>query len=291
MSHAFLFFLQSLFLYHVISWYREKRGKHLLFAAFFAGFCVLIRPTEAIILLLPLLIGIFNRDSMKEKISLLLQNKALLIFALLIFILPILPQIIYWKTYTGKFIFYSYGDEGFFFSDPQIIRFLFGYRKGLIPYAPMLAFALLGFVVLFIKHRNLFWAMFIFTMVNIYVLSCWWDYGFGGGVGNRALIQSFTVLAFPLAALLNFFIGLSTSKIIKSITVCLLLSTVYYCADLNLIMTKQFKKTILHWAGMNKETYWFIFKRLDFNSDDFAKRERLIQEPNYEAMKKGDRDQ
>lgn len=55
-------------------------------------------------------------------------------------------------------------------------------------------------------------------------------------------------------------------------------------------MTKQFCNTILHWSGMNKETYWWIWGRDSFTNDDYRTREAMIKQPDFEKMQEGKRD-
>ena len=62
------------------------------------------------------------------------------------------PQMIYWKEMTGRWLYFSYGsDERFFFGDPAIIKGLFSYRKGLFIYTPLLLFAFAGVISLWLK--------------------------------------------------------------------------------------------------------------------------------------------
>ena len=127
-------------------------------------------------------------------------------------------------------------------------------------------------------------------MVNIYFLSCWWDYGFGGGLGNRAMVQSYTSLAFPLAAFFGWFFNLFKNKNLKYIPHVISITCLVFCIKLNLLMTKQFCNTILHWSGMNKETYWWIWGRDSFTNDDYRTREAMIKQPDFEKMQEGKRD-
>ena len=55
-------------------------------------------------------------------------------------------------------------------------------------------------------------------------------------------------------------------------------------------MSLQYRQTIIHWNGMNMETYWFVFMKEEFTAEDFQKREQLIKMPDYSKMIKGERD-
>ena len=290
MSHSFLFFLQSGFIFFVLSWYQSGKIKHLIGFCFFGGLAMLIRPTEILIFILPALLGISSKIDLMERIKFLKERKLQILFGILIVFLVFLPQLIYWKTYSGRWLYYSYGEEGFFFGNPKILEFWFGYRKGLIPYTPIMICALIGFIFLWKNNRKLFIGILIFTLINSYVLSCWWDYGYGGSFGNRALIQSFSSLIFPLAAFFHWMINFPKSLKIKTLTLISSMLIIYFSVKLNLIMSLQYRQTIIHWNGMNKETYWFVFMKEEFTAEDFQKREQLIKMPNYSKMIKGERD-
>ena len=73
MPHAYLFFIFSLFIYFVLKWDKEKKLKHFLIFSFLAGFATLIRPTECIILLFPLLLRVKSLKDIKERIFLFLS--------------------------------------------------------------------------------------------------------------------------------------------------------------------------------------------------------------------------
>jgi hypothetical protein len=291
MSHSFLFFLQSAFIFFTLSWHRSGRLKHLLLLAVSGGFAALIRPTEILIFVFPLALGVYNSPTIKTRLEFLKQRKWQLILGATLFILVLLPQVIYWKVNTGKLFFYTYGKEGFFFSDPKILKFLFGYRKGLIPYSPIMIFSLLGFIFLWLKHRELFWGILIFNVLNIYVLSSWWDYGYGGSFGNRAMVQSFSSLAFPLAAFFNWIVALSSRRTIKYSLITAGTALIVFFISYNLLMVRQYRIGIMHWAGMNKESYWYIFMKENFSEEQFKRREELIKKPDYDKMVNGERNQ
>lgn len=289
MSHSFLFFLQSAFIFNVLSWYRSGKLKHILLFSFFGGMAVLSRPTEVLILIFPMLLGLKNITSLSERFKFWNDKKFQIVIGILIFILVLMPQLLYWKTYSGKWLFYSYGDEGFFFNDPKLLQFWFGFRKGLIPYAPIFIFSIIGFFFLWKNSREMFFAILIFTVLNSYVLSSWWDYGYGGSLGNRALVQSYASLIFPLAAFFQWFLNFPNKLRYKLFNASIFVVVIYFLINLNLIMSLQYRQTIIHWNGMNKEAYWFVFMKEEFTADDFKKREELIEIPDYSKMIKGER--
>ncbi|MBC7862290.1 MAG: glycosyltransferase family 39 protein [Bacteroidia bacterium] len=291
MSHSFLFLLQAVFIFHMLRWWKNGKWYDAFFIGLAAGIAVLSRPSESLILLAPLFIGVKNKETFFKKLNFLWDKKWQILLAGLVFLICLCPQLFYWKYVTGHYIYYSYEKERFYFNDPQIIRFLFGWRKGLIPYAPIMIFSFIGFFFLWKKCSELFFAFLIFTIVNIYFLSCWWDYGFGGGLGNRALVQSFTFLAFPMAAFFDRIFSAPAKKYLKSAIVVAAVVLLVACMRINLLMARQYTTTAMHWGGMTKEAYWFIWNKENFTQQDMEMREKLIREPDGQKMLNGERDQ
>ncbi len=100
-------------------------------------------------------------------------------------------------------MFYTYGDEGFFFSRPALLKGLFSWRKGWLLYTPMMALALTGFVFLKKRIPQAFWPLLIFTFANIWIITSWWSWWYGGSLGMRPMIDSYALLALPLAAFIS----------------------------------------------------------------------------------------
>jgi hypothetical protein len=172
---------------------------------------------------------------------------------------------------------YTYNDEGFFFNNPQFIRGLFSYRKGWLVYTPVMLFALAGLVILAIKNRRLFWPVILFTAINMYIVFSWWSWWYGGGFGQRALIESYAVLSIPLAAFMAWVLG----KKWYLQSVVLLLSA--WFVFLNIFQTRQYYFGSIHWEGMTREAYWNSFLRYR-PSQEFW---QLIRQPDNQKAKEG----
>ena len=112
-------------------------------------------------------------------------------------------QLIYWKYATGDFIVYSYEEQGFSWLRPHLKDGFFSTRAGWLTYTPMMTFALIGFYFLYCKSKALFWGTFVFSMLFIYITFAWGIWWYGGSLGQRAMVQSYPVLAIPLAAFLE----------------------------------------------------------------------------------------
>ena len=96
--------------------------------------------------------------------------------------------------------------------------------------------------------------MFIFFLINTWIICAWDIWWYGGAFGQRAFIQSYVLLAFPLAAFLSW-AQETGSKTVKYFTALFMTA----CMALNIFQTYQ-----AHWGpfetdAMTKAYYWRIF--------------------------------
>lgn len=292
MSHAYLFFIFSVFIYFTIKWYDTKKTKYIFLFSFFAGFATLIRPTDCVILLFPLLLGATNLNELRERITSFIQLKNKLVIAVLLFLFPIFIQMIYWKVYSGSWITYTYGQkERFFFSDPQIFNFLFSFRKGWFIYTPVMFFILIGIPFLRKTSEELFYFLILFFLINVYVLSSWWDWAFGGSFGCRAIIQHYAFFAFGLASFISIVFNLLKEKIIVNYTLRTCLCILFlYLIDLNQTQSWKYKYGLIHYNGMTRDAYFYMFDKTYLNKEELLEFEKKIKIPDINAMLDGKRD-
>lgn len=280
MSHSFLFSLFSLIIYSTIKWHQTLKNKYLYIGLCACGLATVIRPTQILMLLIPLLFGIHNKATLQHKLKLILSLKWPLLFGAVAFIIPIIPQIVYWKLYAGNWLYFSYTKEGFFFTDPKIWEVLFSYRKGWFVYTPIMLLALIG--LFFYKNKDLKIGTWILFIVGLYILSSWWCWWYGGSYGMRSLIDIYPLLAFPLAFIFEAF----NKSIERKILGIVVLSVFVY---FSIIGTIQYKRTIIHWDSMTKESFWFSFNKISFNKSQREKHNALLQTPDYEGALEGKR--
>ncbi|MEZ4951034.1 MAG: hypothetical protein R2784_16860, partial [Saprospiraceae bacterium] len=187
MSHIYSFFLFSLVLWAGIQWKKLDKPIYFLIFCLGGGLIVATRITNIIFLMVPLFWGINDWSGIK---SLFLQFKKqiwILLFGIALFALPLIPQFWYLNYAVGKFRS-PYGHEAFFWSDPLFLKVLFSYRKGWFVWSPILVVGIFGWFLSFKKEG--FWLINIFLLINLYVISSWWCWWYGGSFGMRALIES-----------------------------------------------------------------------------------------------------
>ena len=255
MSHAYSFALFAVFMVTSVSWHGKPDLKRSVALGLLAGLISLIRPTNIVIVLFFLLWDVKSIKELRLRAGQLATNWRLILIMAAAAFLVWLPQLIYWKTVSGQWLYYSYNEEGFFFSSPQWINGLFSYRKGWLLYTPVMALALAGIPVLWKYRRGFFWPLLAFLVVNLYVVFSWWTWWYGGGFGQRPLIESYALLAVPMASLLLYAHhgGTRWRRLIVGLVFLLVLH--------NLFQTMQYYYGAIHWDGMNKKAYWASFGR------------------------------
>lgn len=276
-SHINSFGLICIFLYVCVKWLDKPTFIQSIIMGLLAGLIILIRPTNFVVLLLPLLIGISTWHDIFPRIIFLRRNTLKILMAAIAAFIIIIPQLIYWKYITGQYIYYSYQDQGFFFNHPHIIDGLFSYRKGWLLYTPIMAFAIAGFLILGKYAKGFTFAFTAFMAINIYVIFSWWNWWYGGSFGSRPMIDSYGIMAFPLAALIEYIFH---RKIWIKALATLIFSFVIY---LNQFQIKQYCVCIIHWENMSQRAYWGVFltNKLPVNYQE------MLQPPNVDKALKG----
>lgn len=280
MSHAYSFFLFSAFLFFTVSWHRSVTLKKSFYIGIITGLITLIRPTNAVIILFFVLYGITNRKTLQLKVWKLLDAHRHIIFMAVMAFFVWVPQLMYWKHITGQWLYYSYGDQGFFFNNPEIINGLFSFRKGWFIYTPLMLGAVSG-ILLHLKYlKEFFLPLSIFIIVNVYVVLSWWCWWYGGGLGLRAFVESYALLAIPLALIIK---RMLRQKIVPRIAGFAFLGLLIFH---NVFQTYQYYFGAIHWDSMTKEAYFDSFGKIK-PGENFNE---LIEAPDYEKAMKGIRE-
>jgi hypothetical protein len=279
MSHTYNFALFSIFIFLSLKWHENKNWKWSIAVGIIGGMIVLIRPVNILVFIFPVLYGVKSFEDLKNNLMMFFKEwKQLLIIGFCSFLM-LLPQLLYWKYITGSFFFNSYVGERFYFGNPHILEGLFSYRKGWLLYTPIMFFAVFGFVLLYKKHRDLFWPVLTFTLINIYVLFCWWAWWYGGGFGLRAMVDSYALLSIPMAAFFHFFIQKGRKLFFTLFTII-----AFVLVGFNLFQTAQYRSGAIHWDGMTKESYWQSFGILVIKDPAYWE---TIKSPDYDAAREG----
>jgi hypothetical protein len=265
LSHNYLFTLYTLIVWFTLRWHQEPRWKYALWLGLVMGLAVLVRPSEMVCLIIPLLWGISNSANLKLKLILLRTNYSHILILILAAFIAASPQLIYWKYSSGQWLFYSYNNagEGFDFGHPYLREVLFSFRKGWLIYTPVMIFAILGFINLFKDNRPLFYSILIYFLVNLYVVSswtCWWYAG--GSYSQRALLSSYVLLAIPMGYLIERIQTWNRTPRFFIFTV------IGFMLLLNIFQTWQWANGVIERTRMTKAYYFAIFGETSFTEAD-----------------------
>ena len=199
MTHSTLFMLYALILWCCIKFYERPRVSMAIALGALTGMATLTRPTEILSVILPVLWGVSSIKGFRERVRFFFKQPVYLLLFVLFFILPVSVQLVYWKKISGDWIVYSYQDQGFSWLHPHLKDYMFSYDTGWLRYAPMLLLSFVGVIPFVAKKKNL-WAVLFFMFLNLYVVTAWDIWWFGG----RAMVQSYAVMFFPVAALIEY---------------------------------------------------------------------------------------
>lgn len=251
-SHVYSFAIISALIYYTRVYFLKRQFYTLIISATLLGLVFLIRPINILIVLfLPFLasnpktLGLGIRNIFKNL------NIVLTIGAASIFVIP---YFLINYLQTGQLLFDTYTNEGFYWNDPQILNFLFSFRKGWFVYTPL--FLLIFPAIYFNFKRNkyeVYWFLF-FSFVLIYIFSSWWNWFYGDSFGMRPMVDFTAVYILFITLYIN-----SLKDRIKSISLIFILMII----GLNLIQSFQYGKGIIHPDSMNREAYFHVFLRTD----------------------------
>lgn len=282
LSHAYSFSLITIFLWLTIQWHKNPSTWTSAILGLITGMISLIRPSNAIIVVIFMLWGSgLSPRMLSARAGLFWKNKLNILIIAACSVLVWIPQMMYWKMQTGSWLYFSYAENGaFYFSHPEIVNGLFSYRKGWLIYTPIMIFTIPGLLLLFREHRESAWAITMFMLLNLYIIFSWWCWWYGGCFGQRAMIDSYGILALPLALFMKWAIR---QTLWKKIT---LFGIIFLFAILSMFYTAQYYYGAIHWDSMTKKTYWDSFGRLH-PGPGFLK---SLKAPDYEKALKGEKE-
>ncbi|MFN3939827.1 MAG: hypothetical protein ACK4IY_04525 [Chitinophagales bacterium] len=255
MTHNLLFTLFTCIIYLTIQFYKQPGFAIACIIGLLCGLAIITRPSEIVIASLPILWGINGYTAIKQRMQFIAMHWGKIIVSAAGGLAVICLQLFYWKYTSGNFIEYSYGDQGFQFFNAFFYQVLFSFRKGWFVYTPLMLLIVPGFIFLFIYRRSLFMACLVFFLLTFWIVASWEIWWYGGSLGQRALVQSYAILIFPLAAFVQFILQAPNSvKIPAGIFIA-------FCIVFNIFLTWQAHAPggIFEAENMNRTYFWKIF--------------------------------
>jgi hypothetical protein len=276
-------------LYATIQWYQKPRLIWALLVGALIGVASTCRPTEAVMLFIPLLWKRFPEETFREKWIFMRQHFMHVLFVGCGILLAVLPQLLYWKRVASSWV-YDVGSK-WDFLNPHF-RVLLGWEKGWFIYTPVTVLMIAGF---FLMKKSVYrTAIITFCLLNIYVIISWHIWRYGASYSCRALMQSYPLFAFPLAC----FVSISLRSKWKYPAYLLFI----YLGAVNIFQIWQYNLNILHYDDMNFKYYKAIYlnphpSALDMSLLDTAEmpgslssfsRQLVCSDSKLHTVKKGD---
>jgi hypothetical protein len=276
MSHAYLFALYCLLIFTTDKWYADER-KGLIpvaFMGFLSGLISMIRPNEVICIVIPLFWSVTSWNDLTPRFSLLIEHRKAILLAIFMGVLAWSPQLVYWHWVSGEWFHDSYPDEHFDFLNSRIWDGFFNYKNGWLVWTPLMFLALSGVFFLSKFARCAVLPIVIFMPVHIVVIYAWWAWWYPNGFGSRAMVETYPLLAFPLAAMIEQF---QQNKRLKWIA----FSAPLFFMGLNIFQTWQWGKGIFWTQEMNAAAYWTIFGKQRCTKEFLTALETKSMEPPF----------
>ena len=252
MPHLTLFSLYALILHSTQRWRASGSIADAAITALFIGLAALIRPTEIIAVLIPLLWP--SGDDRGWWRRLLGQWRQWFVMGTIMLAIGMV-QFTYWKLATGSWVVDSYANpgEGLDLLGPHTLPFLFSFRKGWFLYTPLMGIATAAIALLW-RHRNVAaLPVTVFFIVNLYLVSSWTCWWYADSFSSRAMVGSYAVMAVPLAHLLA--VSLRWRMVARLATWLVLAA----CFTLNLFQHWQFYAGMIHSSRMSKDAYLAVW--------------------------------
>src|SRR5690606_5369041 len=167
------------------------------------GLATLIRPSDMIIVLIPLLWGMENirPRTIMQRLKFFATHYKPVLLAAVCSVLVGSIQVIYWLYVTGEPLVYSYDDKGCYWTRPHFSDYTVSYRSGWLVYTPVMMCAFVGLIAYLWKGKNRV-AIISFFLLNYYIIAAW-DVWWYGGMGGRPMVQSYAITFFMIAALID----------------------------------------------------------------------------------------
>ena len=265
MAHNPGFTLYALLLWLTVRWHEHPRRWLAASIGLTLGLIVIVRPSDMVAVLLPVLWGVSSLATGRAKLQLLRARWVDVALLLGFGLLGVLPQLLYWKWATGHFFVYSYENQGFSFFKPHTWQVLFSVKKGWLLYTPLMLLPVLGLVVLWRRNRAVGVPVLAYFLVNLWVISAWDIWWYGGSLGQRAMVQSYAALTLPLAYLLAW---LGENRPGRATLRGAVLLTCALLVNLNLVQEWQYLNNIMDGENMNRRYFAAIFDNIHPTQDE-----------------------
>lgn len=248
MSHAFSFCMVAIFINQVHNLIHKRNPKAITGAVIALSMIVLIRPVNGfVIFVVP-----FIAESWPAlRNGFMLIRSHLLRFGIAAFIGMglLFLQLLVWKISVGHWFADSYAGQDYDFTNAHIYNVLFSWRKGFFIYTPLMILAVIGIYNLSSWFARI--SFIFFFAMNIWFVASWQIWSYGGSYGMRPMIDTYAVMAIPLA----FFLHSKKNRLFKALKWFAAVLLMSY----NMIQVYQYAIGVLPYDDMTWSKYKKIF--------------------------------
>lgn len=202
-GHLYSFFLFGLFAHISLSIKKKITIKNMIFLGLVLGLITLVRPTNIlVIILLPILLG--SPKALGKFLQKIFSKTPVCFFVSSISFISVISVIfLLWKWQSGNWFVWSYNGEGFNFLQPRLIENLFSFRVGLFLHTPFLILSFIGSVFLFRQNKFQGTLLWVYFILNAWIISSWWCWDYESSFGNRPFTEHLVFLVPPVFLLVN----------------------------------------------------------------------------------------
>lgn len=273
-AHNALFVLHTATLLLLSYWLQRPRWALAAGMGLTIGLAVLMRPSEAIILLVPLLLGVATVAGLRARLELARQHLGQVLLAGTVAVAINVPQLLYWHRMSGHWLYDSYPGEKFDFLHPHLLLGMFSFNNGWLTYTPIMGLALIGVGLLWRQRREWFWLLITYLPLHVLISYSWWCWWYMDSVGSRTMVQAYPVLTLPLGMCLH--VLWQQGQLVRVATTL----AIGFCLWLTIFQTWQVRQGIYVSEYMNSRYYGTIFGKTHLNKNDLMKYDANEATPN-----------
>ena len=226
MSHAYSYFLISLFCWCGLRIIDGPRRIHVFLFLVSGGLMVLVRQLNIVVVVFPLWMAWRSEAGIRGSWNNLIGHRGAFVLGLILGLVPWVLQSIYWHYITGDWYAngYSYKEEYFEFNKMVPGMVLFSPRNGWLVYSPIF-FIVIGTLLLQAwRNRGPARTILLIFALTVLLYSAWWSWWLGGAYGYRGLIDLYGLFAIPFAWFFRSVMRRSWSlRIIVVVVICALI--------------------------------------------------------------------
>jgi hypothetical protein len=141
---------------------------------------------------------------------------------------------------------------------------------------------MLFFLAKFFPQKNefrtkLFIPIFIYLLLNVYIVSSWWCWWYGGSFGARSFVDSYAVYAIPLGVIFQRTVSLK--KVYRMLLFAFYAILIIICQ----FFAYKYRYGSIHYDSMAREALFDSFWQLKPKSTFYQK----LEKPDYEKARQG----